>query len=395
MDKEQEIDPNSPAAGALKEVHLLDYIAILLKWRKLIMINLITVTIVATTISFLLPKWYKATASILPPKGQDVFNPLGASSTLLKNFSGLSLFGGTKQGLGAYNYLAILKSRSAMEAVIRKFDLIKVYDVGDSSVEKAIKELQENVAFAIQDEDYITLDVYDKSPQRAADIANYFVEVLNNISIELGTREARNNREFIEKRLGDSQQQLRDAEDALRRYQEKSGVLIVPDQNNSSTSAIAELYGMKARKEIELAIMERNVTKDNQTLQQLKIELSELNKKIATFPEAGIESFRLYRNVAVQEKIVEFLVPLFEQARIDEQKDIPVILVLDKAMPPEKKERPRKLFIITLALILTFVFSYVTVLLIEGWKNFKVHQPEKYRTLRAMIMTLRLPKVFS
>jgi len=343
-------------------------------------------------VSFLLPKWYKATCSIMPPKEQSIFGQLGSVGSLLKELSPTQKMGGFGQNLGVYNYLAILKSRTAMEGVIRKFDLIKVYDVSDSSMENTMKELKENVAFEIQDEDYITVDVYDKDPLRAAAMANYYVEVLNTISIQLGTQEARNNREFIAKRVDKSKEDLRNAEEILRKYQERSGLMIAPEQSSSGVSAIAELYGMKAKKEVELAILERSATKNNDLLQQLQIELSELGKKLGTFPEAGLESFRLYRNVAIQQKIVEYLIPLYEQAKINEQKDVPVLLVLDKAIPPEKKDKPKRSLIVLLVALVTAVFSIAAVFLIEGWNKFKISNPGQYQHFQSIIAFARTRK---
>lgn len=370
-------------------VNLLDYFTILLKWRKFILGNILVMTILAIIVSFVLPKWYRATCSLMPPKEQSVFGELGSVGSILKELSPSQKIGGFGQNLGVYNYLAILNSRTAMESVVKKFDLIKVYDMGDSSMENTIKELKNNTLFEVQEEDYITIDVFDKDPVRAAAMANYFVETLNNISIQLGTQEARNNREFIEKRLEKSKTDLRAAEDDLRKHQEQSGLMIAPEQSSAGVSTIAELYGMKAKKEVEIAILERGVTKNNEALQQLQIELSELDKKLATFPEAGIASYRLYRNVAIQQKIVEYLIPLYEQAKIEEQKDVPVILVLDRATPPEKKDKPKRSLIVLLVAVITVVFSISAVFLIEGWSKFKRLHPEQYQEFRDVVTLTR------
>jgi uncharacterized protein involved in exopolysaccharide biosynthesis len=235
-------------------------------------------------------------------------------------------------------------------------------------MEKTIKELDGNVAFEEQTDDNITIEVYDKDPIRAANMANYFVDVLNEVSTRLGTQEVRSNREFIESRVSETQDSLRQTEEALREYQEHSGMIITPDQTTSA-DAMASLYASKAKLEVEVAIMEHNVIADNPTLVQKKLELLELNKKISTIPQIGLKSFRLYRDVAIQQKILEFLIPIFEQARIEEQKDLPVLLVLDKAVPAERKSRPLRLLIITLATVLSVIFSILLVFLMQGIKK--------------------------
>jgi tyrosine-protein kinase Etk/Wzc len=339
---------------------------ILVKWRRFFFVNFLVVALLAIAVVFVLPKWYRATASVLPPKDQGLLNLFGSASSVLKGLTAIPRIGGFTPPSGAYNYFAILKSRSALEQVARKFDLIHVYDIGDSSMEKTIKALKENTDFEFQDDDYITIDVYDKDPTRAADMANYFVEILNSMSITLGSQEAKGNREFIGQRLDETRANLRGAEEALKLYQEKTGMMMTPEQT-SSVSAVAELYALKAKKEIELAVLERKVSADNDLLQQLKLELHELDKKLLTFPQAGLESFRLYREAVTQQKILEVLIPLYEQAKINEQKDIPVLLVLDKAVPPQMKVRPQRALIVLVTMSLYVCFSIIAIFLLHGF----------------------------
>jgi capsule polysaccharide export protein KpsE/RkpR len=319
-------------------------------------------------VSFILPKWYKSTASLLPPKQPDIFSSLSASGSLLKGLGGLGKLSGLGQKSSAYNYFAILHSRTTMENVVRKFDLISVYDISDSSMEKAIKELDGNVAFEEQTNDNITIEIFDKDPIRAANMANYFVDVLNEVSTRLGTQEVRSNREFIESRVSETQDSLRQTEEALREFQEHSGMILTPEQTTSA-DAVATLYASKAKMELEVAIIEHSVTADDPTLKQKKLELLELNKKISTIPQIGLKSFRLFRNVAIQQKILEFLIPIFEQARIEEQKDVPVLLVLDKAVPAERKSKPQRVLIIFFTTFFALTFSIFLVFVMQGVKN--------------------------
>lgn len=351
---------------AEKKTDFLDYLSVLVRWRRFIIINVLCVTVLAVIVSFILPRWYRATASVLPPKESDMFGSLGAASSVLRGLSGTRALRGLGQNEGAYNYFAVLKSRTAMEAVVRRFNLIDVYDISDTSMEKAVKALTENTSFETSDDDNITIQVLDKEPQRAADMANCFVELLNEISIKLGTQEARSNREFIEKRLETAKKDLRDAEDTLQAYQEKSGMIVALDPASPGVSGIAELYGMKAKKEIELGILKRTVSADNMLSQRTELELAELNKKLSTFPGIGIESLRLYRDLVIQQKIIEFLLPMYEQAKVDEHKDVPVLLVLDKAVTPERKVRPQRILIVFLSGTLSLFACVLLAFFLHG-----------------------------
>jgi uncharacterized protein involved in exopolysaccharide biosynthesis len=266
---------------------------------------------------------------------------------------------------GGYNYFALLKSRTAGEEMVRTFNLVAVYGIDDSSMDKAVKALGENVAFEDHPDEFITIEVYDRDPQRAADMANHFVTILNRLNMELGTREARGNREFIEARLEDTKALLRIAEDSLRTFQEKTGMMISPEQTEG-LSGIASLYAAKAKKEIEIAVYERTGAANDQMLQLLRLEVAELDRKVQKFPAIGLGSLRLYREVIIQQKIMELLVPMVEQARIEERRDTPVLLVLDRATPPERKSKPQRTLILLVVTTLSMLTLVPLAFLLDG-----------------------------
>ncbi len=357
------------------------YIETVLKWRWTLIVTVLLVGIVSVAVSLLLPKWYKATASILPPQQQEILGMLGmptsgAGGSLLESIAQNSAIGGLlgKQ-LGVYNYLAILNSRTALEDVVNKFDLMDEYHIKNRSMDDAIKELRANVDFTVEDEGYLSLVVWDKSPLRAADITNYFIKLLNDISLNLAVNESRNVRNFVGEQLDDSKLALKVAEDTLRDYQERTGMFI-SGEDQASWGAIAELYAQKAREEIRLAVLRKMVSSDFPTVKQIELELGELDTRLSKVPSIGLESFRLYRNVYIQEKIVEFLYPLYERAKIDEQRNVPVILVLDKAVPPEKKSSPKRALIVIGSVALSLIFMLGLIFIRERVRSTIEGSPE-------------------
>ena len=177
--------PASPLGAERRSPRGLELLALLLEHRRFIGANILAVTAVGLIVSLLLPRWYRATAAVLPPKQPDLFGALSSVDAALRSIPGAVRFGTQRQT--AYNYLAILNSRTAMETVVRKFELVTVYDVADSSVEMAIKELRWDAAFEESSNDELVIDVLDREPRHAADMANTFVDVLNDISIRMGT----------------------------------------------------------------------------------------------------------------------------------------------------------------------------------------------------------------
>ncbi|MCR4438279.1 MAG: Wzz/FepE/Etk N-terminal domain-containing protein [bacterium] len=386
-----------PGDGQLRPSYLFDYLYILFKRRRFILITVGTVAVVTVLVSLTLPNWYAARASLLPPKKPGGITSMleGGLSSLMKGLSGLGRGLGTSEE--AYSYLAILQSRTAMEAVVRKFDLVRVYKIKDGSMEKAVRKLSKKAEFDIGSEGNINITVYDRDRQRAADMANYFIEVLNEISVRLGTQEARNNREFVERRYQENLRDLRIAEDSLKAFQQRYGIYALPEQTEAAIKGAAELKGEAVAKEIQLRIAERSLGADNPETQSLRLQLAEMNRKLREMkfgssdwfadqslnlfvpfkdvPELGIEYIRRYREFEIQNKLLEFLVPLYEQAKLEEQKDMPVVLVLDRAVPPERKAKPRRSLLVLIFTALAALFATSWVFVAELYEREREHNP--------------------
>jgi uncharacterized protein involved in exopolysaccharide biosynthesis len=374
--------------GQLSRSHLFDYLYILVKRRKFILTTIFAAGFLTAAVTLLMPNWYAATASVLPPKRPGGLLSLlegGGFSSILKNLPGIG--GRLSGGQEAYSYLAILQSRTAMEKVVRKFDLFEVYEISDSSMEKAVRALTNNTEFDFATEGNITITVFDKDRRRAADMANYFVELLNELSVQLGTQEARNNREFVERRYFQNKSDLRNAEDSLKAFQQKFGIYALPEQTASAIKAASTLKSEAVAKEIQLGITKQGLGADNPQTQTLQLELAELNKKLMEMklgtadwykdqtlslfvpfkdvPSVAAQYVRLYREFEIQNRLMEFLLPLYEQAKIDEQKDTPVVLVLDKAVPPERKARPHRSLVVLIFMALAAMSSTTWVFVRE------------------------------
>jgi tyrosine-protein kinase Etk/Wzc len=370
------------------EINLFVYLHVLLKWKRFILINIVVIAVIAAGFSLLLPNTYKSAASVIAPRQENGIG--GALSQLTKDIVPSGLLGKLNVPQGVYNYLAILESRRTMEAVVKKFNLLSVYDIKSGSMERAVKRLAGNAFFDIEKNGNITITVVDESPLRAADMANYFVLTLNEVSIELGTQEARNNRLFLERRYRQAQDDMRLIEDSLRQFQERYGIYALPEQIKAAIEEVAQVHAQATVSEMELGILERSLGTGNPQTRLKISEIEELNRKLRSLkfgsndgatkedlslfvplksvPELGMRYLRLYRNFEIQNKILQFIIPLYEQARVDEQKDLPAVLVLDKAYPPERKDGPKRSLIVLVAIILgLFLFSFI-VLVFESFR---------------------------
>ena len=360
----------------------MEYLVAVLRWKKHIAIFVVAATLVSVAVSFILPKWYHSDVTLLPPRTQSLLGGLSPFAALLKDFTPTGS-GARVGGSGSVNYLAILRSRRAWEQIIRRYDLMTVYDIDDGSMEKALKEFDSNINIEVSEEGSIAVGILDRDSVRAAAIANGMVETLNAIAIELGTTEARSNREFLGKRVDDTKTELAAAEDALKKYQEQKGLIILSDDAKTTAAAIGELYAKKVRLDVELSVLQKSTGEDNAAYRQLSLERQEVQRKLSTFPEIGITSFRLYRDLLIQQKVLEYLIPMYEQARLEERKDIPVVIVLDKAVPAEKKARPRRMIIVASSALSSLILALMAVAVIVRTEQFKRDSPDRFAMLRS------------
>ncbi len=360
---------------------LIEVFATVVKWRKFIIGVVLVVTLLSAAVSFLLPKWYAARTSIMPPRSRGALTGLGDISRLQREIPllrGLAGGGGTED---IYRYLAILKSRKGLEKVVTKFNLVEVYEVEEKSIAEAVETLRENCIFKLGEEGAIEITVYDRDPQRAAAMANYFVEVINEVWIDLNAQEARSSREFLEKNVNEIQLNLEAAEERLRNFQKKEGFVSIPQETQATISAAAELFARKMLVEVEMGIAERRFGAANPLVKAAETELATLNAKLRTLPDLGVEYLRLYRDFAVQQKIYEYIVPLYEQAKYEERRDVASAVVLDVAQVPEKPARPKKKLIVLIFAFIATASSIAVALLAESLESMKLGNPERYSKL--------------
>ena len=372
-----------------------DYVYILYKWKKFLFINLLIVIILSVIYVLLLPLEYKATATItLPPEQQMGFggltNILGGKSSIAS--MGAKLFGGTNQSEDII--LGLLNSRTSLTKIIDKFDLMGYYEIDDNNMDKALKAFKKDISSDPNEYGMIDFSVVNKNPRVSAEIANYMVSLTDSMNIKLNMKAAKNNRIFIEKRYLQNVSDLKIAEDSLYKFQRKYGIVAVPEQLEVTVKAAAEVESMLMKKEMEAYVVKKvygedspqyQAVLDEQNLLKSKVQelkssqnLSTLSNVLYPFkemPDIAIQYLRAYREVELQETIMEFVLPMYEQAKVEEQKSIPTLLVIDKAIPPELKYSPKRsvivlgFFFLFLFILIPFVFWGESVLIREKQEN--------------------------
>ena len=383
---------------------LIEFLTVTVKYKKFLFWFIFIITTSATLYALLSPKWYKASASVLPAEQADYLGALGGLSSLVKGFSpskGLAALTGNTE---LDRYIAILKSSTMINDVIKRFNLRQEYELEGEYYEKVVKAFVSNVDISAQDEGNLLVSVYDKNPQKAANMANYMIEKLNEINTRLSVTNAKANREFIEKRYLENKNDISNLEEQMKDFQEKYGVVAVPEQLESTVKVMSDIYGDLFKKEVAVNVIKKTYGDSSPLLKQLETEASELQKKINAInsgttltdgvnliipfkkaPELANKYLKIYKDLEIQYKILEFIQPMYEQAKVEEVRNTPSVLVLDKANPPERKAKPRGSIYLLISFLISSFFGLVIVFSLEGINKIKKIDPERYNYIKGAL----------
>jgi uncharacterized protein involved in exopolysaccharide biosynthesis len=338
---------------------LLRELGVIARHRRLIGINVAAVTLAAVLYSLLTPEIFEAYTSLVP--AEDTATPFAGMAQLLQE---LPLQGANFPGVttSADVLAGIARSRRVQEPVIKEFDLARVYRA--KTMEHALGTFADRLSIAVTDEGFLVLRFRDRDPARAAGALNRLVGELDQYNQIVRVSRARMQREFVEDRLKSTQRDLAVAEDSLRRYQEVRAVTLSPDERASAEAAGA-LIAQKLALQVELGALGQFVRPSSAPYQQRLVQLRALEAEISNLPEIGVEAVRLFRDMKIQEELYLFLSAQLEQARIDEQRALPVVQVLDPATPPEIRAWPKRKLIVISAFVLGAAVSILMAHFVE------------------------------
>jgi uncharacterized protein involved in exopolysaccharide biosynthesis len=318
------------------------------------------ISIFVALISLFLSDIFRANTKILPPQQNQ-----SATSAILSQLGGFA--GGATSALGLKNsndiFVGFLKSRTVADNLIKRFNLKEHYNLG--SLEKTRLKLEANSTISYGKDNIISIDIEDKDPTLAANIANAYVEELVVLTNKFALTEASQRRIFFEKQLLSTKEKLMASELLLSKSIKESGVVSVDVQSKSILESSAKIRAGISLKEIQLKTLQGTLTPNNQIIKKIQQEISAMRQELATL-ETGTESskrktsfsdekdniqnssnnFQALRDVKYYQIIYETLAKQYEAARLDEAKDAPLIQVLDSAIIPERKIKPQRALII-------------------------------------------------
>jgi uncharacterized protein involved in exopolysaccharide biosynthesis len=363
------VEANVTNAG--NYVNLTELIATLARNKKLIGGITAAAAVVSLAVSLFLPSIFRAESKILPPQQS---SSSGIALQLLNQMGGFANLAAGSLGMKNQNemYIGFLRSRTVYDRIIDRFGLMKVYDA--KYREDARRDLDEALTAKSGKDGMIVVSVEDRDPKRAADMANAFVEEMIGVSRGLALTEAAQRRLFFEEQMKDVKLALARAEEGIKGFQEKTGALKIDDQAKVVIQGIGSLRAQIAAREVQYKVAQSFATPQNPDLQKIEEELrglkAELNKleqrggnsydplmPTGRMPSVGMEYLRKLRDVKYNETLYALLAKQYEMAKLDEARDSAVVQVVDRAVQPERKVKPKRALIVALSVFTGFLFS--------------------------------------
>jgi tyrosine-protein kinase Etk/Wzc len=400
LDLETPVFQPAVNAGEPSECPVLDLLIILSRRKQIILRTILAAAVLAAIVSWLLPDRYTATVNILPPQQSP-----SLAASMIGQLGALGAMAQKDLGLKNPNdlYVGMLRSRTAEDALIRRFDLLRVYR--DKKMSDGRRDLENATSIVLGKEGFVTISVDDKDRSRAPQIANAYVEQLRKLTQDLAVTEAGQRRLFFERQLELAKNNLADAEQALKETEQKTGLIQLDGQAKAIIDSVVKLRALMATKEVELHAMRLFSTEQNpdvmlgeQELSGLRAQLALLEKQsggpgnvqvpVGNVPEAGLQYVRKLRDVKYAETIFEILAKQYEAARLDEAKTAAIIQVLDPAIEPDRKSSPPRILIIVITTLLGFFGSAGYILLAEALSRLRLN-PQVNARLAALKTTLK------
>lgn len=357
------------------EINLLQLLQVIVTRKNIIFYFCCAAIVLSVCYSLTLNNIYTATAKLLPPQKESG----GGLSALLSQAGGLaSLAGGMGIGGSTDLYIGILKSRSVADAVVKRLDLQREFK--SKTPEDARKTLEGAVKFQAGKDGIISISADSRDPAKAALLANTFVDELSRRSVQLNLTKAGTERVFLEKRLEVAKRDLQNAENDMKTFQEKHKTIKADSQATATIGGIAQLKAELAMKEVQLAGLRSTMTDENSQVKTLMSAIANIKSQINTMsgsggndfipsagnlPGLGIDYVRKLRELKIQEAIFEQLSKQYEVAKLNEAKDSSSLQVLDEAVAPLHKSKPKRSMIVILSTVTAFFISIFIIFIQE------------------------------
>ena len=335
--------------------------------------------------SYLIPPTYTASATLMPAEsGGDLLSTALAS---LGSLGGLAAQAGVGlKGTLSDRLVIILRSRSVALRIhdsqaLRRIIFHEFWDDQKGAWKQpsrraseaaepfpsrhdGLRKLEKTVRIISDPKTgLVTITANARTPEGSARLANAYVKELQRFLQQNVFSKAHRDRIFLSGKLAEQTRDLGRIEQDLRTFMEKNQLVSLEAQTQATVQSYATLKGELIAREMRLKLLSDSVGSEDLELQGLKDEVEELRSKLSTLeasgsgglisfeaaPRLGIRLAQLKRDALVKQKVFEVLTQQLELAKIQEAKETLTFQVIDPAMAPDQRSKPRRTAMVLLA----------------------------------------------
>lgn len=314
-------------------------------WNKRVPLVAITLTaaIVSAIVSLTITPRFKSSVVMFPANSTAISKGLLSSSSLYSE--DVLSFGEEAE---SEQLMQVLNSELIKANIIRKFDLYKHYEI-DTASRFAKTKLQgifeSNIKFRRTEYMSVVIEVLDKDPKMAADIANEIADQIDTVMNLMQKERAQKALAIVEKEYLDLSKDLRRMEDSLS-FIMKTGVMDYESQAQVFNDAYA-----KALADGKLA------------------GARTLEKKLAILARYGSTYVSLRDLLKAETERLSLVRQKYMEARVDASQQLPYKYVVDKAYESERKAYPRRSLIVLVSAVSAFFLALLAFVVRDSIKS--------------------------
>jgi len=391
-----------------KDPHLLDFFTLLASNKVVVLFITFLFGLMFLAFTFFMPQTFSGTTTILPPEKQ------GQSGLMsfLTGSGALDLMKG-QENPATDMFKNVLDSRQLSEEIAKDQRIRRYFATFDTSEKGIVDEIHSSMQCQALRNSIFQLDIviftHWSPPQAEKDsarllvpyLAKVFVDHLDHYNRERLMTTARNTRIFIEGEYQNRMTQLDSAYAKQQAFQQEHKTISLTEQLAASVSSAALLGSQVQQLEMQLGVEERELAPNSSRIQTLRSQLEEGKRELGKYGEGGVSDYvmafkdvptlarqlaGLTREVKLLETLSAYLRQQLEQERINEQRDLPTLQVLDPAIAPIKRSSPSRLNMLLLGLFSGFLASILYSLIRNYYSNIASNPEEHARYINFVSM---------
>ena len=384
------------------ELGLLDIILVIAKRKTLVISICLLVAIGAIIYSLVVPQYWESKATLMPIAESGSLGSLGGG---FMDLLGSGLLQTDKYDM-AVDFIYIMQSRKFQEEVIRKFNLIPYYKINEpdtlKAMELAVKKLSESTMQIFYDQKTYLVNIIaeTKNKELSRQIVQYHLDSLNKYILHSKMSKGRQKREFLEKQVDSHLQAVYSLSEQVRDFQKKNRSIDITQQTEAQLELYSDIVAEYMQTEIEHSLALSQYSADSPVVINLAEKLQLLKKKIKSLeksgsdlvpeyivqidkiPDLAMQYAQMMLNLEIEKKIIEYLYPQFELAKLEEVKDLPTFEVYDAPQLAGIRSKPKRALTVVISTVAAFILSCLLALIIESLQG---ENKEKTQAIKAAL----------